>query len=70
MATARRHASGVSGFAHVDRRTKNLVRRLQPGDIAVVDHDDLDRVAAENLVLAKVAAVVNAGRFITSPRSG
>ena len=65
MATARRHASGVSGFAHVDRRTKNLVRRLQPGDIAVVDHDDLDRVAAENLVLAKVAAVVNAGRFIT-----
>jgi len=65
VTTARRHASGISGFAHVDRRTKNLVRRLQPGDIAVVDHDDLDRVAAENLVLAKVAAVVNAGRFIT-----
>jgi len=65
VATARRHASGISGFAHVDRRTKNLVSRLQPGDIAVVDHDDLDRVAAENLVLAKVVAVVNAGRFIT-----
>ncbi len=65
MATARRHASGISGLAHVDRRTKDLVSRLQPGDIAVVDHDDLDRVAAENLVLAKVVAVVNAGRFIT-----
>ena len=65
MATARRPASEVSGFAHVDRRTKNLVKRLQPGDIAVIDHDDLDRVAAENLVLAKVVAVVNASRFMT-----
>jgi uncharacterized membrane-anchored protein len=65
VTTARRQTSEVSGFAHVDRRTKNLVRRLQPGDIAVVDHDDLDRIAAENLVLARVAAVVNAGRFIT-----
>lgn len=65
MTTARRHTSQVSGFAHVDRRTKNLLRRLQPGDIAIVDHDDLDRIAAENLVLARVAAVVNAGRFIT-----
>jgi uncharacterized membrane-anchored protein len=65
MATMRRQEGAVTGIAHVDRRTKNLVKRLQPGDVAVVDHDDLDRVAAENLVLAKVVAVVNAGRFIT-----
>jgi uncharacterized membrane-anchored protein len=65
MATTRRNQGAVTGFAQVDRRTKNLVKRLQPGDVAVVDHDDLDRVAAEHLVLSKVSAVVNAGRFIT-----
>jgi uncharacterized membrane-anchored protein len=65
MATTRRPAGEIVGLARVDRRTKNLVKRLQPGDVAVVDHDDLDRVAAENLVLAKVVAVINAGRFMT-----
>ena len=72
MATTRRNPSAVTGFAQVDRRTKNLVKRLQPRDIAVVNHDDLDRVAAENLVRAKVSAVVNAGRFMTGryPNTG
>jgi uncharacterized membrane-anchored protein len=67
-----RPPKAVTGFAQVDRRTKNLVKRLQPGDIAVVNHDDLDRVAAENLVRTKVSAVVNAGRFITGryPNTG
>jgi uncharacterized membrane-anchored protein len=65
MATMRRPVGELSGIARVDRRTKNLVRRLHPGDIAIVDHADLDRVAAENLVLARVGAVVNASRFMT-----
>jgi uncharacterized membrane-anchored protein len=52
----------VIGRARLDRRTKNLIPRLQPGDVAVIDHQDLDRVAAEGLILAKVAAVVNAAR--------
>src|SRR5436189_6439716 len=38
--------SGLSGTARVDKRTKNLVKRLQPGQIAVVDHIDIDKVAA------------------------
>jgi len=50
----------LSGVARVDRRTKRLVSRLQPGDIAVIDHEDLDRVAAETLAAAGPAAVVNA----------
>jgi uncharacterized membrane-anchored protein len=50
----------VSGVARLDRRTKRLVGRLNPGDIAIIDHVDLDRVAAESLVAAKVGAVVNA----------
>ncbi|MGI8684921.1 MAG: putative cytokinetic ring protein SteA [Acidimicrobiales bacterium] len=50
----------TSGPARVDRRTKDLTKRLQPGDIAVIDHEDLDRVAAEALVRAGIAGVVNA----------
>jgi uncharacterized membrane-anchored protein len=49
----------------VDRRTKNLLRRVQPGEVAVIDHEDLDRVAAEGLVEKGVTAVVNAARSIS-----
>jgi uncharacterized membrane-anchored protein len=51
---------GVSGVARLDRRTKRLTPRLRPGDIAVIDHVDLDRVSADHLVSSQVAAVVNA----------
>jgi uncharacterized membrane-anchored protein len=50
----------VVGTARLDRRTKRLVGRLRPGEIAVIDHVDLDRVAADSLVAAGVAAVLNA----------
>jgi uncharacterized membrane-anchored protein len=49
----------------VDRRTKNITKRLNPGEIAIIDHADLDRVSAEELVRRKVAAVVNASVSIT-----
>src|SRR5207245_4224059 len=51
--------------ARVDRRTKNLLRRVQPGEVAVIDHEDLDRVSAEGLVQRGVSAVVNAARSIS-----
>ena len=57
--------AGVSGTARLDRRTKRLVGRLNPGDIAVIDHADLDRVAADTLVTARPAAVINASPSIT-----
>lgn len=50
----------IRGVARVDRRTKDLVHRLRPRDIAVIDHRDLDRIAAEALVEAQPAAVLNA----------
>ncbi|MEH0846067.1 putative cytokinetic ring protein SteA [Micromonospora sp. CPCC 205711] len=50
----------VLGTARLDRRTKRLAGRLRPGDIAVIDHVDLDRVAADSLVAVGVAAVLNA----------
>src|SRR3954468_14196440 len=53
---APRHARGP---ARLGRRTKLLTKRLRPGEVAVIDHRDLDRVSAEDLVAARVAAVVN-----------
>lgn len=50
----------VVGTVRLDRRTKRLAGRLRPGDIAVIDHVDVDRVAADSLVAAEVAAVLNA----------
>ncbi|MDX6225368.1 MAG: hypothetical protein QOE64_1744, partial [Frankiales bacterium] len=51
---------GIVGVARTDRRTKDLTRRIKPGEIAIIDHVDIDRVAAEALVGCGVAAVVNA----------
>jgi uncharacterized membrane-anchored protein len=62
----RRDASAeIVGTARLGRRTKDLVKRLEPGEIAVIDHADLDRVAADGLVAAGVTAVVNAAPSIT-----
>jgi uncharacterized membrane-anchored protein len=55
----------ITGIARIDRRTKRLVKRLQPGDVAVINHEDLDRVAAETLVDAGPVAVVNAAASIS-----
>ncbi|HEX3669822.1 MAG TPA: putative cytokinetic ring protein SteA [Acidimicrobiia bacterium] len=60
-----RPTATVIGAARIDRRTKDLIKRLQPGDVAVINHRDLDRVAADGLVEARVAAVVNAGESIS-----
>ncbi|GAA5118453.1 putative cytokinetic ring protein SteA [Haloechinothrix salitolerans] len=59
---------GVAGVARVDRRTGELLRRVGPGDIVVLDQLDLDRATAAALAAAGVAGVVNAsvsisGRF-------
>ena len=54
-----------SGVARVGRRTKELTRHLRPGDVAVIDHEDLDRVAAEGLVNRRVGGVVNAAASLS-----
>src|SRR4051794_41577995 len=52
-------AREVSGPARLGRRTKRLVKTLEPGAIAILDHKDLDRVSAEDLIAAGVVAVCN-----------
>ncbi|MBK5248268.1 MAG: hypothetical protein JJE50_02360 [Actinomycetales bacterium] len=52
--------SGALGHVRVDASTKTLTKRLKPGDIAIIDHVDIDRVSAEALVARRPAAVLNA----------
>jgi uncharacterized membrane-anchored protein len=49
----------IHGIARLGKRTKRLVKRLRRGDIAIIDHLDLDRVSAEDLIACGVEAVVN-----------
>jgi uncharacterized membrane-anchored protein len=48
-----------TGTARLGRRTKHLTKRLAAGDVAIIDHVDLDRVSAEELVESGVRVVVN-----------
>ena len=60
------------GPARVGARTKDLTKRLSAGDVAVIDHADIDRVAAEALVAARPSAVLNAAPSTTGryPNAG
>ncbi len=49
----------VAGIARLGKRTKVLVKRLTRGDIAIIDHLDIDRVSAEDLIGCGIGAVVN-----------
>jgi uncharacterized membrane-anchored protein len=53
-------ATAIRGSARLGRRTKELVKRLGPADIAVIDHPNLDRIAAEELIACGVRATLNA----------
>ncbi len=56
---------GTTGIARIDKKTKRLIDRVGPGDIVILDEMDLDRLTADALVEAGVAAVVNAAPSIT-----
>ena len=57
--------SEITGRARLGRRTKDLVKRLGPQDVAIVDHADIDRVSAEELAESGVRAVINVSRSST-----
>src|SRR5918911_4361420 len=64
-----RPAVEFTGPVRLGKRTKELVKRLEPGDIAVIDHAEIDRVSGEDLVATGVRCVVNCARS-ASPRYG
>lgn len=68
----RRERDGVEGTLRVDLRTKELLHRLRPGDVALIAHEDLDQVSAEGLVERGAVAVINAHRSMTGryPNAG
>jgi len=53
------------GTAKLDKRTKDLVKRLGPDDVAIIDHVDMDRVSAESLLATGVEVVVNVAPSIS-----
>jgi uncharacterized membrane-anchored protein len=55
----------VQGTARLDNRTKNLTKRLHPGDVAFINHVDIDKVSADALVSCRPVAVVNAAASIS-----
>jgi uncharacterized membrane-anchored protein len=55
----------ISATVRIDRRTKELVKRIEPGEIAIIDHQDLDGIAADGLIAGGAAAVVNASASIS-----
>jgi uncharacterized membrane-anchored protein len=57
-----RASAPIEGTARLGERTKHLVKRLRPGDVAVIDHADIDRIAAEELIESGAVAVLNAAR--------
>ncbi|MDO5494860.1 MAG: putative cytokinetic ring protein SteA [bacterium] len=55
----------IEGPVRVDRDIRALARRLEPGDIAVIDLADIDRESAELLIARKPAAVLDAATAAT-----
>ena len=55
----------VVGPVRLGKRTKDLVKRLEVGEIAIIDHADLDRIAAEDLAASRIAGVINVAPFST-----
>jgi uncharacterized membrane-anchored protein len=65
LARSNQARPGVTGIARVDRRTGDLLRRIGPGDVVILDQVDLDRATAVALVEADVTGVVNASPSIS-----
>ncbi|MBA2342259.1 MAG: hypothetical protein H0V85_02205 [Thermoleophilaceae bacterium] len=58
----RPHDGELRGRARLGKRTKRLTKRLGAADVAVIDHEDIDRVSGEDLVATGVGCVVNVAR--------
>lgn len=55
----------IKGKVRLDKKTKNLTRRIKPDEIAVIDHKDIDQIAGQSLIDKKVKAVLNTRESIS-----
>lgn len=55
----------IKGSIAIDSKTKRLVKKILPNQIAIISHEDIDEIAAESLVTSKVKAVINTKDSLT-----
>lgn len=55
----------IKGTLKKDTRTKDLTKRLENGEIALIDHRDIDEVAALSLRDTKIKAIINVDKSIS-----
>jgi uncharacterized membrane-anchored protein len=55
----------IDPIIRIAHRTKVTAPTVLPGEIVLIAHPDLDSVAAEGLVRAKPAAIINCAPFVT-----
>jgi uncharacterized membrane-anchored protein len=55
----------IEGFVKIGTRTKELIKYLSSDDIAIIQHDDIDELAAEALINTKLKAIINTGKSMT-----
>ena len=55
----------IEGFVKIGTRTKELIKYLTSEDIAIIQHDDIDELAAEALINTRLKAIINTGRSMT-----
>ncbi|KPU28102.1 thiamin pyrophosphokinase [Caloranaerobacter sp. TR13] len=55
----------IKGIVKKDQKTKRLIYKLRPGDIALLCHEDIDEIAAEALIKSKVKCIINTEKTIT-----
>jgi uncharacterized membrane-anchored protein len=55
----------IEGYAKKGIITKELIKNLEPIDIPVIYHEDIDEVAAYSLLNKKVKAVINCKKSLT-----
>jgi len=49
----------------IDKKTKDLVKRIANGEIAIINHEDIDEVAANSLINKNIMAVINCQKSIS-----
>lgn len=64
--------SYIEGEAHYGKITKQLLHEIPPHAIIIIEHEDLDIIASEEMLRKKVRAVINTKKTLTGklPRSG
>ncbi|WP_027417326.1 putative cytokinetic ring protein SteA [Aneurinibacillus terranovensis] len=65
LSVLRKRRGIIHGRVRCGKLTKQIVNQIQPGEIAVISHADIDEVTAHSLVSRRVRAVINCSPSFT-----